>query len=170
MKCIGFITAMKFEAIEIFKCNFAARSIPRGVFLLPLTLLIVVVLLPLIRSLNQSASKIYATSLEATEARRCNIFSGNWTPYLEGPYYNHENCPYIADKQNCFMHGRPDREFLKWRWKPDECELPLFDATQFLKLVKGKSMAFVGDSIGRNQMESLLCLLSSVSNLSIMPF
>ncbi|MED6168772.1 hypothetical protein PIB30_014292 [Stylosanthes scabra] len=61
------------------------------------------------------------------------------------------------------MFGRPDMEFLKWRWKPYECELPLFNATQFLELVKGKSMAFVGDSVGRNQMNSLLCLLSHVA-------
>ncbi|BFG42661.1 hypothetical protein CerSpe_289350 [Prunus speciosa] len=43
--------------------------------------------------------------------------------------------------------GRPDMEFMKWRWKPDACcELPLFDATQFLELVRGKSLAFLGDS------------------------
>ncbi|CAB4321500.1 unnamed protein product [Prunus armeniaca] len=44
--------------------------------------------------------------------------------------------------------GRPDTEFMKWRWKPDACcELPLFDATQFLELVRGKSLAFLGDSV-----------------------
>ena len=63
--------------------------------------------------------------------------------------------------------GRPDSEFLKWRWKPTECELPPFDAVQFLGLVKGKSMAFVGDSVARNQMQSLLCLLATVSTLFI---
>ncbi|GLT61079.1 hypothetical protein SLA2020_338100 [Shorea laevis] len=66
--------------------------------------------------------------------------------------------------QNCMKFGRPDTEFLKWRWKPDECELPLFDAVQFLELVRGKSIAFVGDSVGRNQMQSLLCLLASAAN------
>ncbi|KAE8735845.1 Detected protein of confused Function [Hibiscus syriacus] len=59
--------------------------------------------------------------------------------------------------------GRPDTEFMKWRWKPDECQLPLFDAAQFLEIARGKSMAFVGDSVARNQMESLLCLLAHVS-------
>ncbi|KAA8547836.1 hypothetical protein F0562_004265 [Nyssa sinensis] len=60
--------------------------------------------------------------------------------------------------------GRPDTEFLKWRWKPDECELPLFDAGQFLELVRGKTLAFVGDSVGRNQMQSLVCLLASTQD------
>ncbi|XP_061342694.1 protein trichome birefringence-like 19 [Gastrolobium bilobum] len=158
------ITAMKLEFIELFKCKYAARNISKGVFLLPLTLLIIVVLLPLIMKLNKSSSKIYASSLETTETRRCNIFSGNWVPYPKGPYYDNGTCPFISDKQNCFIHGRPDRDFLKWRWKPHECELPLFDASLFLKLVRGKSMAFVGDSVGRNQMESLLCLLNSVTH------
>ncbi|PON93537.1 Trichome birefringence-like family [Trema orientale] len=60
--------------------------------------------------------------------------------------------------------GRPDSEFLKWRWKPTDCELPPFDAAQFLELVKGKSMAFVGDSLARNHMQSLLCLLATVEH------
>ncbi|EEF28438.1 conserved hypothetical protein [Ricinus communis] len=60
--------------------------------------------------------------------------------------------------------GRPDTDFMKWRWRPEECELPFFNAGQFLELVRGKSMAFVGDSVGRNQMQSLLCLLASVAH------
>ncbi|CAB4291180.1 unnamed protein product [Prunus armeniaca] len=60
--------------------------------------------------------------------------------------------------------GRADTEFMKWRWKPDACcELPLFDATQFLELVRGKSLAFLGDSLEKNQMQSLLCLFASVT-------
>ncbi|XAR71337.1 hypothetical protein NMG60_11028546, partial [Bertholletia excelsa] len=59
--------------------------------------------------------------------------------------------------------GRPDKEFLRWRWKPEGCELPLFDAFGFLELLRGKSMAFIGDSVGRNQAQSLLCLLATVN-------
>ncbi|XAR71336.1 hypothetical protein NMG60_11028545 [Bertholletia excelsa] len=51
---------------------------------------------------------------------------------------------------------------MKWRWRPNECELPLFDAAQFLELVRCKAMAFIGDSVGRNQLESLMCLLARV--------
>ncbi|KAJ0987283.1 hypothetical protein J5N97_005639 [Dioscorea zingiberensis] len=51
-------------------------------------------------------------------------------------------------------------DFLKWRWKPDGCELPHFSPEMFLGLLRGKSLAFVGDSIARNQMQSLMCLLS----------
>ncbi|KAK6129069.1 hypothetical protein DH2020_037182 [Rehmannia glutinosa] len=61
-------------------------------------------------------------------------------------------------------YGRPDLGFLKWRWKPDDCELPLFDPHGFLELVHGKSLAFVGDSVARNHMQSLICLLSRVAH------
>jgi hypothetical protein len=60
------------------------------------------------------------------------------------------------------MYGRPDLEFLKWRWKPDGCDLPRFDQHKFFKVVTNKTLAFVGDSLARNHYQSLLCLLSKV--------
>lgn len=42
-----------------------------------------------------------------------------------------------------------------------------FDATTMLERLRNRRLVFVGDSIGRNQWESLLCMLSSiVSNKS----
>ncbi|KAJ0100004.1 hypothetical protein Patl1_21526 [Pistacia atlantica] len=76
--------------------------------------------------------------------KSCDIFSGRWIPYPEGPpYYSNESCRSIMDQHNCMKFGRPDKEFMNWRWKPNECELPLFNPAQFLELVRGKSMAFV---------------------------
>lgn len=95
----------------------------------------------------------------------CNLFEGKWIPFPYGPYYTNETNCAIDDRQNCMKFGRLDRDFIHWRWKPDDCELPLFDAMQFLELVRGKTLAFVGDSLARNQMQSLVCLLASVSLL-----
>ncbi|KAL2454840.1 Protein ALTERED XYLOGLUCAN 4 [Abeliophyllum distichum] len=39
----------------------------------------------------------------------------------------------------------------------------MFDPKTFLKLHKNKHIAFVGDSIARNQLESLLCMVSTAS-------
>lgn len=96
--------------------------------------------------------------------RKCDIFSGEWVPNPEAPYYTNTSCWAIHEHQNCMKYGRPDSEFMKWRWKPDECELPLFNPRQFFEIVRGKSLAFVGDSVARNQMQSLICLLSRVSS------
>ncbi|KAI4388970.1 hypothetical protein MLD38_001250 [Melastoma candidum] len=92
--------------------------------------------------------------------RPCDVYKGKWVPYEGEAYYTNSTCSLIIDQVNCFKFGRPDSGFLRWRWKPDGCELPRFDALRFLDLVRGKSMAFVGDSLGRNQMNSLQCLLS----------
>ncbi|XP_019185698.1 PREDICTED: protein trichome birefringence-like 19 [Ipomoea nil] len=94
----------------------------------------------------------------------CNLFSGEWVQNPEGPYYTNMTCNWaIQEHQNCMKFGRPDTEFLKWRWKPEGCELPIFDPEQFLEMVRGKSLAFVGDSVARNHMQSLLCVLSRVA-------
>ncbi|XP_051117344.1 protein trichome birefringence-like 19 [Andrographis paniculata] len=97
------------------------------------------------------------------EDDQCDIFTGEWVPDPNGPYYTNHTCNAIQEHQNCMKFGRPDLEFLKWRWKPDGCELPEFDPEHFFKSVKGKSIAFVGDSVARNHMQSLICLLSKVA-------
>lgn len=95
------------------------------------------------------------------------IFSGEWVPNSEAPYYTNTTCWAIHEHQNCMKYGRPDLGFLKWRWKPKECDLPLFDPFEFLEIVRGKSMAFVGDSVNRNHVQSLICLLSRVPFLML---
>jgi len=90
---------------------------------------------------------------------------GQWVPDEEAPYYTNLTCPFIDDLQNCMKFGKPSLEFLRWRWQPDGCDLPRFDAARFLEAMRGKSMAFVGDSLARNHAKSLLCLLSKVCSL-----
>ena len=86
-------------------------------------------------------------------------------PDTEAPYYTNLTCPFIDDHQNCIKFGKPSLEFMRWRWRPDGCDLPRFDAARFLEAMRGKSMAFVGDSLARNHAKSLLCLLSKVCSL-----
>ncbi|XP_057769904.1 protein trichome birefringence-like 19 [Salvia miltiorrhiza] len=102
----------------------------------------------------------YETSVESSEA--CDIFAGEWVPDPDAPYYTNKTCWAIHEHQNCMKYGRPDSDFMKWRWKPDDCDLPAFDPFLFLDMLRDKSVAFVGDSVGRNQMQSMICLLSKV--------
>jgi len=112
---------------------------------------------------SSNVDSIEKENLPSTSLKNCDIFSGEWVPNPKGPYYTNKTCWAIHEHQNCMKYGRPDSEFMKWRWKPNECELPIFNPFQFLEIVRGKSMAFVGDSVGRNHMQSLICLLSRVS-------
>ncbi|KAJ1702363.1 hypothetical protein LUZ63_002142 [Rhynchospora breviuscula] len=63
------------------------------------------------------------------------------------------------------VNGRPDTGYLYWQWQPkdNQCSAPMFDASLFLELIKNKHLAFIGDSLARNQLESLICLLSTAS-------
>ncbi|KAK9724503.1 hypothetical protein RND81_05G077700 [Saponaria officinalis] len=92
----------------------------------------------------------------------CDLFHGEWFYDAGGPVYSNNTCPVITQMQNCQGNGRPDNEYESWRWKPSQCKLPRFNGSKFLELMSGKTLAFVGDSVARNQMESLLCLLWQV--------
>uniref|UniRef100_A0ACD5ZE34 Uncharacterized protein n=1 Tax=Avena sativa TaxID=4498 RepID=A0ACD5ZE34_AVESA len=105
-----------------------------------------------------------ASSPVSTSSPACDLTRGDWVPDdAEAPYYTNLTCPFIDDHQNCMKFGKPSLEFVRWRWRPDGCELPRFDAARFLDAMRGKSMAFVGDSLARNHFKSLLCLLSKVA-------
>ena len=93
----------------------------------------------------------------------CDYTTGKWVRDKRGPLYNGSTCGTIKEGQNCIAHGRPDMGYLYWRWKPKHCKLPRFEPSTFLQLLRNKHLAFVGDSMARNQLESLLCMLSSAT-------
>ncbi|RRT38522.1 hypothetical protein B296_00037512 [Ensete ventricosum] len=75
--------------------------------------------------------------------------------------YTNLTCPTYPDINNCGKYGK-DQRYLYWRWQPDSCDIPRFEPATFFDIVRGKKMAFIGDSLARNQIDSLLCLLSQV--------
>lgn len=93
---------------------------------------------------------------------RCNIFDGIWVPDSSAPFYTNRTCHSIEEHQNCMENGRPDSDYVYWRWTPRDCALPRFNPVKFLRMMKNKSMAFIGDSISRNHVQSLLCILTQV--------
>ncbi|CAK9142967.1 unnamed protein product [Ilex paraguariensis] len=54
----------------------------------------------------------------------CDLYAGNWVKDEEYPMYKPGSCPYVDDGFDCQSNGRRDSEYLKWRWKPDGCDLP----------------------------------------------
>ncbi|GAA0155801.1 hypothetical protein LIER_13445 [Lithospermum erythrorhizon] len=118
---------------------------------------------------NSGGSQNDATSYKLNDTSEtdrinleCDLYHGKWFYDSSGPVYTNNSCPIITQMQNCQGNGRPDKEYENWRWKPNQCDLPRFDPRNFLELMRGKTLAFIGDSVARNQMESMLCLLWQV--------
>ncbi|KAL8135213.1 hypothetical protein AgCh_010034 [Apium graveolens] len=102
--------------------------------------------------------------------RSCDLYVGSWVKDDENyPIYRAGTCPYVDRAYDCQTNGRKDDGYMKWRWKPDGCNIPRFNATDFLLRLRGKRLMLVGDSMNRNQFESLLCLVrEGLSNKSKM--
>ncbi|XP_071738457.1 protein trichome birefringence-like 34 [Rutidosis leptorrhynchoides] len=93
---------------------------------------------------------------------KCDIFSGKWvfdnTSY---PLYKEKECKFMSDQLACNKFGREDLSYQNWRWQPQHCDLPRFNATKLLEKLRNKRMVFVGDSLNRGQWVSMVCLLDS---------
>ncbi|XP_060215507.1 protein trichome birefringence-like 33 [Lycium barbarum] len=93
----------------------------------------------------------------------CNLFSGKWVwDESTRPLYEESECPYLLPQVTCQEHGRPDKDYLYWRWQPSDCLIPRFNASLMLESLRGKRMMFVGDSLNRGQFTSMVCLLHKV--------
>ncbi|CAI9105479.1 OLC1v1004409C1 [Oldenlandia corymbosa var. corymbosa] len=89
----------------------------------------------------------------------CDLTKGKWVFDERYPLYTNKTCPYIDEGFNCVGNGRLDKDYMRWRWQPQDCNFPSFNATKMLESIRGKRLVFVGDSLNRNQWESMLCLL-----------
>ncbi|CAN6910383.1 unnamed protein product [Brassica oleracea] len=76
-----------------------------------------------------------------------------------GSLFKPGSCNLIDDQVPCITNGRPDVEFQKLKWKPKQCTLPRLNGGKLLEMIRGRRLAFVGDSLNRNMWESLICIL-----------
>lgn len=102
---------------------------------------------------------VYDIPEPADSTSECNFFVGKWIRDENYPLYHASECPFAERGFNCLANGRKDDGYLKWRWKPEDCDIPRFNVHDVLEKLRGKRVVFVGDSLSRTQWESMICLL-----------
>lgn len=98
-------------------------------------------------------------TLAGLDSEECDAFDGGWVLDESYPLYDSSLCPFAERGFNCLANGRRDQRYLKWRWKPKNCDIPRFNAKETLELLRGRRVVFVGDSLSRTQWESAICML-----------
>ncbi|KAJ4845777.1 Protein trichome birefringence-like 36 [Turnera subulata] len=111
--------------------------------------------------LNEEDDEVDMAQTRHDPSRSCDLTSGKWVYDESYPLYD-STCPYLSTAVTCQKNGRPDSDYEKWKWQPHGCKLPRFDALKFLGRMRRKRIMLVGDSIMRNQWESLVCLVQGV--------
>ncbi|XP_048602998.1 protein trichome birefringence-like [Brassica napus] len=91
--------------------------------------------------------------------KNCEFFDGEWIKDDTYPLYEPGSCKIVDEQFNCISNGRPDKDFQKLKWKPKTCTLPRLNGGIMLEMLRGRRLAFVGDSLNRNMWESLVCML-----------
>lgn len=92
----------------------------------------------------------------------CDYTVGKWVKSEIKPLYSGDTCKqWLAGMWACrLMPARPNFDYENYRWQPEACDLPVFDSQEFLSRMRNKVLAFIGDSIGRQQHQSLMCMLT----------
>ncbi|MCL7021537.1 hypothetical protein MKW94_028792 [Papaver nudicaule] len=118
-----------------------------------------------VSSANQTspehAKKDNTVAADVKKKETCNYAKGRWEEDEGRPLYSGFTCKqWLSDMWACRLTQRTDFAYEKFRWKPFSCEMPDFDGESFLKRMKDKTIAIIGDSLGRQQFQSLMCMVT----------
>lgn len=67
---------------------------------------------------------------QMTSSQSCDYSTGRWvwdddrTASSSSSVLYDENCPFLDPGFQCQRNGRKDIDYLRWRWQPDDCDLP----------------------------------------------
>ncbi|XP_027919954.1 protein trichome birefringence-like 14 [Vigna unguiculata] len=96
----------------------------------------------------------------SSRSKVCNNYAkGKWVADSRRPLYSGFNCKkWLSSMWSCRITERPDFSYEGYRWQPENCEMQEFDRSAFLRKMQDKTIAFIGDSLGRQQFQSLMCM------------
>uniref|UniRef100_A0A0D6QT21 Uncharacterized protein n=1 Tax=Araucaria cunninghamii TaxID=56994 RepID=A0A0D6QT21_ARACU len=111
---------------------------------------------------NSSENEGTVQKSSSLETEVCDYSEGKWVEDSHRPLYSGRKCKrWLSEMWACRLTQRPDFTYEQYRWQPDNCEMPEFNGHEFLKRMQSKTLAFVGDSLGRQQFQSMMCLITS---------
>lgn len=106
-------------------------------------------------SLSSSGSNLSSNN------KVCNYAKGRWVVDNRRPLYSGSKCKaWLSDMWACRLTQRQDFGYEAYRWQPANCDMPDFERSAFLTRMQDKTIAFVGDSLGRQQFQSLMCMVT----------
>ncbi|XP_074320930.1 protein trichome birefringence-like 14 [Silene latifolia] len=99
------------------------------------------------------------TNIVSSEKKVCDYAKGRWVVDNRRPLYSGFKCKqWLSEMWACRLMQRPDFGYEAYRWQPKDCDMPEFERSAFLERMQDKTIAFVGDSLGRQQFQSLMCM------------
>ncbi|KAK7399365.1 hypothetical protein VNO78_10547 [Psophocarpus tetragonolobus] len=97
--------------------------------------------------------------MSSSRNKVCNHAKGKWVADSRRPLYSGFSCKqWLSIMWSCRMTQRPDFSFEGYRWQPENCDMQEFERSAFLRKMQDKTIAFIGDSLGRQQFQSLMCM------------
>ncbi|CAN8300851.1 unnamed protein product [Cochlearia groenlandica] len=102
-----------------------------------------------------------STSTARITNQACNYAKGKWVVDNHRPLYSGSQCKqWLASMWACRLMQRTDFAFETLRWQPKDCSMGDFEGSKFLRRMQNKTLAFVGDSLGRQQFQSMMCMIT----------
>ncbi|CAN1239184.1 Protein trichome birefringence-like 14 [Linum grandiflorum] len=97
----------------------------------------------------------------SSKIKDCNYAKGRWIADNRRPLYSGFQCKqWLSGMWACRTFPRTDFSFEGYRWQAENCKTYEFEQSAFLTRMQDKTIAFIGDSLGRQQFQSLMCMAS----------
>ncbi|CAL9167188.1 unnamed protein product [Musa hybrid cultivar] len=110
---------------------------------------------------NNSTSDKDLKESPMQEKSECNYAKGKWVADTRRPLYSGSACKqWLSGMWACRLMQRTDFSYENFRWQPQGCVMPEFSRSDFLRRMQNKTIALIGDSLGRQQFQSLMCMVT----------